>query len=137
MTQYQGQGSPLTPNRYELKGEQTQINYVTLGEQPLLTYRVFQGPATRSFQGDQIRIRETEIGTLITVTIDVIPDESETTLTVVLPQINLGETREQSFQTVAFVTTQRSSIAGPELVVGVVQSYRIVSLEGDARSVIA
>lgn len=41
-------------------------------------------------------MRDTEIGTLITVSIDVIPDESETTLTIVLPQINLDETREQS-----------------------------------------
>ena len=135
MTQNQDQQGPLTPNQYELTGQQTQITYARLGEQALLTYQVFQGPPTRSFQGDQIRTQDTEIGTLISVTLEVIPDASETSLTVVVPQINLSETREQSFETVALLTTQRSSIAGPDLVVGVVQSYRIVPLEGIARLV--
>jgi hypothetical protein len=129
----------IQANRYELKGHHTEITYdeAAFDGQAHLTYRVFQGPATRTFSGDQIRTRESEIGKLITVTTEAIPDKEETMLTLLLPTVNLVGATEQTVETLAIITTQLSSIAGPGLVNGAVQRYHVVKLEGIAQFVLS
>jgi hypothetical protein len=72
---------------------------------------------------------------LITVTLEVIPDLHTLTLTLLVPQINLDEGNESSFSTQAILTTHRTSIGGPNLVKGPLQTYEVVALEGTARLV--
>jgi hypothetical protein len=129
----------IQANRYELKGHHTEITYeeAAFDGQPHLTYRVFQGPATRTFSGDQIRSQASEIGKQITVTTEAVPDKEETTLTLLLPMVNLVGATEQTFETLVIITTQRSSIAGPGLVNGAVQRYHVVKLEGKAQFVLS
>src|SRR5947209_2536421 len=104
------QSNRLTPNRFELKGKHTEITYETTGfdGQARLNYRVFQGPATRTFTGDQLSSENTRIGTLVTVTLEAQPDLETTTLTLVVPIINLVDATELAFKTLAIITTQRN-----------------------------
>ncbi len=126
----------MKPNNYELsKGFQVRITYQVRGSdgQPRLNYQAFQGPPTRTFSGDQLRLQETEIGTLVTVTLEAIPDDFTTTLTLLLPDINLaGPTGQVSFEAPVIWTTHRDTIGGPGLVNGAVEGYEVLVLNGSA-----
>ena len=129
----------IQANRYEFKGRQTQITYeeTAFDGKPHLTYQVAQGPETRTFVGEQIRTQENEIGRLVTVTLQAVEDGDSTLLTLLVPTVNLGDMREQPVETIAILTTERSSIAGPSLVTGAVQSYHTVKLKGKAQFVVS
>jgi hypothetical protein len=125
------------PNLFELRGKDVQIVYSTssVTGKPLLQYR--GRPRDKSFAGQDIRTEQTEIGTLVTVTLEQVPDLRSVTLTFVLPAIN-GEGSAAaaiSFKTNALLTTHRTSIGGPALVKGPLQTYQAVPLDGKARSV--
>jgi hypothetical protein len=120
------------PNHFELAGEYTQITYSTtsITGQPQLHYQDQQRDV--NVTGDDIRSLETEIGTLVTVTLEVIPDLHTLTLTLLVPQINLNDGNESPLSTLAILTTHRTSIGGPGLVEGQLQTYEAVALEGTA-----
>ena len=84
---------------------------------------------------DDIRSLETEIGTQVTVTLEVIPDLHTLMVTLLVPQIDLDESKESPLSTLAILTTHRTSIGGPALVEGQLQTYDAVALEGTARLV--
>jgi hypothetical protein len=125
------------PNRFVLTTFRLAITYDLAGfdGKPHLNYQVGQGPPAIGFTGDEIRSQKSEIGTQVTVTLEAIPDGDSTTLTLLLPVINLVGTTEQAFETLAIVTTQRGSIGGPDLVDGVAQSYEVLTLKGKAQFV--
>lgn len=128
------------PNLFSLQGigpkfKDVQISYSTssIAGQPLFTYKDSKG--THSFKGDAIRTQKTEISTIVTVTLESVPDLRVTTLTLLLPAINLdGSARE--FKTIAIRTTSKTTIGGPRLVKGAVQSYEVIDLKGTASSVV-
>jgi hypothetical protein len=122
------------PNLYELNGTGTQITYSTssISGQPLFHYKDAQHDVNVS--GAEIRTQKSEIGRLVTVTIEQVPDLHTVTITLLLPTINLEGT-ESAFRTKAILTTQRTSIGGPQLVKGALQTYRVLSLRGKARLV--
>jgi hypothetical protein len=128
---------PNQPNLFELTGEYTQIQITysttSITGQPQFHYQDQERDLT--FTGDDIRSLDSEISTLITVTLEVIPDLHTLTLTLLVPQINLDEGNESSFSTQAILTTHRTSIGGPNLVKGPLQTYEMVALEGTARLV--
>ena len=125
------------PNLFELTGEYTQIRITysttSITGQPQFHYQDQQRDLT--FTGGDIRSLDSEIGMLITVTLEVIPDLHTLTLTLLIPQINLDEGNESSFSTQAILTTHLTSIGGPNLVKGPLQTYEVVALEGTARLV--
>lgn len=123
------------PNLFQLTGGYTQITYSTtsINGQPRFHYRDQQRDL--NVAGDAIRSLETEIGTLVTVTLEVIPDLHTLTATLVVPQVNLSEANESPLTTVAILTTHRTSIGGLGLVEGQLQTYEVVALEGTARLV--
>jgi hypothetical protein len=128
----------IKPNRFVLTTFRLAITYDLAGfdGKPHLNYQVGQGPPSISFTGDEIRSQKSEIGVQVTVTlVEAIPDGNSITLTLLLPVINLVGTTEQAFETLAIVTTQRSSIGGQDLVDGVVQSYEVLMLKGKAQFV--
>lgn len=121
-------------NTFELQGDRVHINYsaTSINGVPTLSYRDSQRQL--KFSGSDIRITETEIGQLLTVTIEQIPDLRKVTLTLVLPIVNLPpNTSQRPVQTIAIQTVQRTNIGGPDLVDGQVQSYRTLNLKGTAR----
>jgi len=71
---------------------------------------------------------------MVTVTLESVPDLRVTTLTLIVPAINLdGSARD--FKTIAIRTTSKTTIAGERLVKGAVQSYEVIDLKGTANSV--
>ena len=129
---------PVQANRFELTREHRQITYdtTTFTGQPHLTYHDEQRPDLNgTFRRVELLSLDSEIGMLITVTLEVIPDLHTLTLTLLIPQINLDEGNESSFSTQAILTTHLTSIGGPNLVKGPLQTYEVVALEGTARFV--
>ncbi len=123
------------PNLFELKGPGIEVTYSTssFSGQPIFTYK--DRKVSLTFQGEEIRRLETDTGPQVTVTLEQIPDLLTLTLTLLLPTINLEGT-ECPFQTYAIVTTHKTSIGGPDLVKGTLQTYRVKALKGIGRLVV-
>jgi hypothetical protein len=123
------------PNLFELRSGNIKITYSTssLSGQPLFTYK--HRRQTLTFHGEEIRQSDSEIGRQITVTIEQIPDLQTVTFTLLLPDINLEGT-ETPFRAVGITTITRTSIGGPDLVKGPIQTYLPRMFWGTARQVI-
>ena len=123
------------PNLFELRSGNIKITYSTssFSGQPLFTYKYRR--QTLTFQGEGIRRSDSEIGRQITVTIEQIPDFQTVTFTLLLPDINLEGT-ETPFRTVGITTITRTSIGGPDLVKGPIQTYLPRIFRGTAHQVI-
>jgi len=120
-----------TPNEYKLKGENYSIGYM-IGPIPNKKFlKCSHHNMVQNFEGPEIHEEKAEIGTLITVTLEQVPDLSRTTLTVLIPTINLDKP-EAAFKTTAIITTHHTSIGGPNMVTGAVQTYKLEELEGIA-----
>ena len=120
------------PNLFQLEGETVKITYGILRRRgEFLEYHDKQRDLTFSGAKCEIDSLESKIGKLITVTLEVIPDSHELTLTLLLPKINL-EGQKSSFATSAIRTKHLTSIGGPALVKGPLQTYDVLSLRGIA-----
>jgi hypothetical protein len=125
------------PNLFALQGEGTQITYSTssiIGK-PQLSYHQGAEPVA-SFIDGQIRTEETELGTLVTVTLALQPGLMRT-LTLMLPAINLSSD-ETTFDTIGIFTTHRTTgNTGPaNPPTGPLDSYSVMPFKGTAQAVI-
>jgi hypothetical protein len=122
----------VQPNEYTLKGGNITFTYVTsnfLG-QPFVSYN--DGTTTKDFFGSAVRVLETGIGTLVTVTTFMTVDAGGTEFSVLLPFIALADTNElQTFSTDGVAT----SFSGPDSfpLSGVRESYEFITMTGTAR----
>ena len=123
----------LTPNSFQLTGDDIQVNYSTtsIDGKPRFTFK--KGNKTLDFAGNQISSSNVKIGTLVSVVIAAVADKSTTTFSILLPAIRLPESRRQAFRTFGITTVTKTSIVGPP--VGVQQTYTTVALRGSARLV--
>jgi hypothetical protein len=123
-----------TPNSFQLTGEDIQADYSTtsIDGKPRFTFK--KGQKTLEFSGSQIASSAVKIGTLVSVVVATVPDKSTTTFSILLPAIQLPESRRQAFSTIGITTVTKTTIAGPP--VGVQQTYKSVALRGSARLVI-
>jgi hypothetical protein len=133
-----------TPNHYVLGNEQTEIVYDTSGVdgQPRLSYRgpIGTGPVgerpveSRSAKGDGITVEESSLGQLVRIYLDAMPDAATFYLTLLLPEFNplSADGDPIPFATLAILTTELTSLAGPALVRGPLQEYAVIELEGTA-----
>lgn len=133
-------------NRFVLTGEQTEITYATTSEtgEPTLTYRGPMGPGpvgerpieSRTIVGSDIRTERSSLGRLVTVYLDAMPDAATFDLTLLLPEINLAaDGAPTPFATLMILTAHLTTIGGPGLIVGALQEYEVVELEGTAELV--
>ncbi len=125
-------------NHYKLRDEKIRITYssTSFDGTPRLDYE--KGGRLLSFSGDQIREQASEMGTLVTVTLKALPDLRTVILTLLVPQVNLTESKpRRAIRTLAVVTTIRTTIGGPGLVDGPVQTYKALALRGSARHIVA
>jgi hypothetical protein len=122
------------PNLFLITGVGIEITYSTSSFEgpPLLIYKDRQN--TLTFQGEEISQLESEIGQQVTVTIEQIPDLRTVTFTLLIPTINLDES-EIRFRTIGIIVTHQTTIGGPDLVKGALQTYRVKELMGRAQSV--
>jgi hypothetical protein len=124
------------PNLFNLKSETVVISYSTtsIAGVPQFSYRDATREVSRS--GEDIRRVVTEIGTLVTIDVEAIPDLQTVSFTLVLPTINLGPgNRPVALQTIGVRTTNHTTIAGPGPIVGPVQTYETFELRGTAQYV--
>lgn len=127
----------IKANFFELRGA-ANITYSL--HSGLLHYR---GP-TRPPQRDFVEVAEisppleTAIGRLVMATLRTTEDGDTSTVTVLLPDVNLdpgqegGASLESEFETMAVWTTIQSTIGGPGLVKGAVQLYTSREMAGTA-----
>jgi hypothetical protein len=73
---------------------------------------------------------------LVTVTLQIVPDAFTRTLTRIVPTIRVPHSGEAEFDTLGIETTDRSSsFVGPLGTAGVLQSYQVHQLHGNAQQV--
>lgn len=84
-----------------------------------------------TFTGNEIRSQKSELGSLVTVILKSVADGDTLTLILLVPDVNLGRTTEQPIKTLAIMTTNRNTIAGPP--VGARQIYEVLNLQGTAK----
>lgn len=123
----------LTPNSFQLTGDDIQVNYSTTSfdGKPRFTFQ--KGQKTLNFAGNQISSSTLNIGTLVSVVIATVPDKSTTIFSILLPTISLPASKRQAFQTLGVTTVTKTTLAGPPP--GVQQTYKSVALRGAARLV--
>lgn len=123
-------------NLFDLHNSTLKVSYSasSLDGKPQLTYK--KGATTLSFRGSQIKQKATEIGTLLTVTLKSTPDSRTVFFTIILPQVNVAEGTPVKVDVKAIETTSRTSIGGPNLVKGQVQTYKVYTLKGTGQSVL-
>ena len=122
-----------TPNLFNLAGEGITVSYSTtsIDGKPRFTFK--KGRQTLSFAGSEITSVAAGIGTLVSVAIAQVPDKSTTTFSVLLPAIQLRDSRKQAFRTIGITTVAATTIAGPPP--GVQQTYTVARLRGSSQSV--
>jgi hypothetical protein len=123
------------PNLYELQGGKVRITYSTssISGQPQLDFR--QGRKTLHFSGTDIETARTPIGTLVTVTIEQTPDLKRVTFSLLLPDVSLQQSGKVNIKAIGIFTATKTSIAGPKLVKGALQTYKVENLSGTAKAV--
>lgn len=100
------------PNLFELTYEDTKITYApdALDGPPQLQYA---GPFGRhSFEGDQIQTVRSARGLEVSVTLDGVSRFNTITLTVFVPDMELDDSSEMSFNTIGIHATRRRSMSG-------------------------
>ena len=124
-----------TPNLYELQGDKVQITYSSssISGQPKFEFR--QGRKPLQFSGTEIQTEKTLIGTLVTITIEETPDLKRVTFSLLLPDFNLQQSGKVNIKTIGIVTTTKTSIGGPKLIKGALQTYKVVNLSGSSKAV--
>jgi hypothetical protein len=124
------------PNLFHLdagrRGRSIDYSTSSIAGVPLLN--VTWDGATYSFRGDEIQVLESPLGRLVTVTLSAVPDLETVTLTLVVPAMNVDANGEP-LRTFAVRTTNRTSIGGPALVKGQLQTYQRYALSGRAQHV--
>jgi hypothetical protein len=124
-------------NLFDITGP-IHINYsrTSITGQPLLSYQ--DAALDLHFQGDDITRTETPVGELVTVTVQIVPDAFVRTMTLLVPTVRLGAGEELDLETIVIETVDRSSaFVPPPGPAGVLQTYRIHQLRGNAQFVIS
>jgi hypothetical protein len=114
------------------------INYsrTSFTGQPLLSYQ--DAALDLQFQGDEITRTDTPAGELVTVTVQIVPDAFVRTMTLVVPTVRLGAGEQLDLETILIETTDRSgAFVPPPGPAGVLQTYRIHQLSGNAQFVVS
>ena len=118
-----------------LSGRNILIRYQTTSSQGAPEFHYEDGRVNIDRCGDEIRTEYTGIGQLVTVVTEQVADFETVTFTVVLPTVNLPERRLASLSTLGVATRDLTTIGGPGLIVGQVQTYDAVELKGTAQLV--
>jgi hypothetical protein len=124
-------------NHFELRRGRSRITYTVsnIAGDPVVTYN--DGGTPRTFTGDEVRREKTELGTLVTVTLGVIPDLETRLLTIVLPEVLVNPGTPEPFSAPVVFTRVEMSIAGPPLHPGPVQTYDVKIYTGKASFIVS
>ena len=121
-------------NLYDLYGTNLRVTYSSTGIDGKPHFLYQDQTQALSFTGDEIRTAKSEIGTLVTVSISRTVDTGFTSFTLVVPSVDLDQSRQATITTLGITTMHR---AGPiaSLFHGQTETSTAVSLSGVARQV--
>lgn len=125
----------VTPNLFHLSGHGLQVTYATSGldGKPHLHYQ--DSLHNQNFSGDQIRAVPCDIGTLVSVTIQLTVDAGSTTFSLLVPRVNLQNHQSVQVRTDGILTVHRFSLL-PALNLGQLDTYTVTPLHGTAQHVL-
>jgi hypothetical protein len=126
-----------SPNTYHLQGRQLRVSYSTtsFGGKPLFSYQ--DANKSLSFSGDEIRVVDSGIGKLVTVTIALTVDVGSTTFTLLVPNVNLvGQLQQANIRTNG-ITTMHLFGFQPGFNKGQTELYSVAALSGTAELVVS
>ena len=129
--------TPVEPNQFELLGRGISVSFsrTSITGDPLFRYQ----DACREVnaRGDDIRQVETEIGTLVTVTLEPDADAGSLLFTVLIPRARLeGVGSELRISTEGILTRSRFPFS-PVPSDDQLQEYRTVTMKGQASFVVS
>jgi hypothetical protein len=110
--------------------EHGKCGYLTQDGKPHFTYK--DAEYDRSYIGDEIRIQQSEFGSLVTVTLRYLPDADSTTVTLIVPRVWVRDLSE-SVETLAIKCFNIMTMLPPR---GAAQSYEAILLKGSVKSTI-
>jgi hypothetical protein len=123
-------------NLFELSSNTIHVTYSTtniLGG-PILSYR--DNTRSLSFRGNEIRIENTDVGEVVTVTLETIPDLRTVTFSLIVPIVTvMTQSSGTRIKVLGITTTAPTTIAGPPP--GPQQLYSAVYLRGTAQFIVS
>lgn len=123
-------------NLFELSSRTIHVTYSTtniLGG-PILSYRDDQ--FSLSLRGDEIRIEDTALGEVVTVTLETISDLRTVTFSLIVPIVTvMTQSSGTRIKVLGITTTAPTTIAGPPP--GPQQLYSAVYLRGTAQFIVS
>ena len=126
----------ISPNRFVLQSSDgtTKVDYETTSFAGSPILNLTQGPPggpIRHFAGSQIRTRNTEIGTLVSVTTQMTVDTGSTSFSVLIPAVTLTSISDhKTISTEAIITRHTGPNSMP--ITGVHETYQFIPLSGKA-----
>lgn len=127
----------VTPNLFHLSGHHLHVTYATTGiaGQPTLTYQDPQ--QSKSFHGNEIRtIADSDLGTLVSVTLRITPDVGSTTLSVLIPRMRISPWSIAPVHTYCITTVHSTPFIAPGAVQGQLDTYTVTNVHGTAQAVV-
>ena len=125
----------VSSNRFDLHGGGITVTYGVSGAdgKPYLNYS--DSNLSRLFKGDEIRvIQETDVGTLVSVTIRMTIDAGSTSFTVLIPRVKMADVQgaPTNIASVGITTLHRFSMV-PAFFMGQIDHYTAITLTGTAK----
>ena len=122
-------GSSSAATRFVLSGGGVEVEYLA-SDPPQLHLR--DGEIERVFSAAELRVEPSILGSLATATLESVPDLGDLTITLAVPEVNFLDDASADVETFLVRTRHRTSIGGPALVDGALQTYETVQLSGTA-----
>jgi hypothetical protein len=124
------------PNRFELTGGGISVVYTTTGFDGKPHFSYHKGTVSKAFVGtDEIRSVETDLGSVVSVTIFLTVDAGGTSFSVLIPAVSMTAGEHIAIHTEGITTTHRFSIL-PGLDHGQLDAYTVTPLSGTADIVV-
>lgn len=123
-------GSSQQPNFFDLSGDGIHITYATTTFEGPPVFIYHDAGQTKKLTDKQIQSVDTEAGTLVSVTINVIPDLGTKSFSVLIPRVNLSSTDTANITTYGIATLHKTMFLGPRP--GQVDVYSDHQLQGTA-----
>jgi len=122
-------------NTFELSGKSIHVSYASTSFAGVPTFSYRDDRLSRSFSGEEIRVADTELGQLITVTLEANPDLKVVTFTLALPIVTVPQIGAPiSIKVPGVTVTNPTTIGGPKLLgPGPQKLYSIVNMKGTAQ----
>jgi hypothetical protein len=126
--------SSKTPTQYILHGHGVRVTFSTTSFDGTARFDYHDNHRTHAFVGDEIRTVQTEIGMLVSVTIQLTVDSGSTSFSLLVPTVNLGNSTSAQISTIGITTHHKFSIV-PSLNLGQTEMYTVTQLAGTAEAV--